>query len=66
MGSLKEAKRIRGLWNVINKNWKGCVYKELQEEATVLRNRIIGIAMMKNYKTKEDEEAVRILDDVLK
>lgn len=35
-------------------------------KARCLRAEIIGVAMMKNYKTKDDEEAVKILDDVLK
>ena len=40
-------------------------FEELLDNARNLRNIIIGVAMMKNFKTKDDEEAVKMLDAIL-
>ena len=46
--------------------WKEECWIDLIEKIVKLRNRIIVVSIMKNYKTKKDEEAVRILDNLLK
>lgn len=40
-------------------------FEELLDNAKSLRNTIFGVSMMKNFKTKADEEAVKILDAIL-
>jgi len=40
-------------------------FEELLDNAKSLRNTIFGISMMKNFKTKADEEAVKILNAIL-
>ena len=63
MTDLEEAKRLELEINYCCKNDSyGGHYKDFVNQARVLRNKIIGVCMMKNYKSKEDEEAVKILD----
>lgn len=43
----------------------GSHYEDFLEQARSLRAIIIGVSMMKRSKTKDDEEAVKILDALL-
>lgn len=40
-------------------------FEELLYNARNLRNRIFGIAMMRNIKSKDDEDSVKILDEII-
>lgn len=53
-------------WQITFEDYKGeeC-FKELLDKARSLRGTIIGVCMMKNYKSKEDEAAVNILDSII-
>ena len=73
MTYLKQAKEIKKeFWayqeepyeySLSGENVFPCV-KECKDKALSLRNQIIGVCMMRGFKSKQDEEAVKILDDI--
>ena len=66
MNYLEQAKKLELEINYCCKNESyGSHYGDFIKQAKSLRSTIFGVSMMKQSKSKEDEEAVKILDAIL-
>ena len=68
MSYLEQAKNLKEDYDWLikfkGKKQMNC-FDALLDSAKSLRNTIIGVSMLKNYKTKNAEDAIRILDAIL-
>ncbi len=68
MSYLEDAKTLKEDydWQITFEDYnKEECFKELLEKAKSLRTKIIGVSIMKNSKSKDDEDAVEILDKII-